>query len=405
MVIILLISSEYTSQKILSCPPGRRSTKMFDRSLSISICVKCPIGTYSDKYESHCTPCPLSKSTISEGSTSINDCNICEKGFEETKNSKLIDNSSLKTSCHNCTKKSKSNIDDVEKDIKCKFIRFECEDGFYYDPVSSLCDSCSYFIEKNNSNESKLSNILKSCDCPNEYVKVMEKDTIKCMLWDALKRLFNGIKIEHSLMNAKNDFDKISFEVCPPYSKEHHKKLTCSCKYGFKIVDYKCLPCSKVKGNKQDSNNDCELIDSHVVYNEAEEVIFCESDMVKDKDGKCVEKEDRNKTIDSSNQSNQSLSYELPNLKDPFICSKGSYFSFDSDNDCIKCPYLYTTQNNGSTNYNDCSVLMIYKVIALIFGISFSIFVMIILFFATKYYKRYTRIQYDTIELTDSNNI
>jgi hypothetical protein len=57
------------------CAAGHKSSSWRSKS-----CSKCPIGSYSNKGSSHCTPCPDDLKTTASGSTSLKDC-LCAKGY------------------------------------------------------------------------------------------------------------------------------------------------------------------------------------------------------------------------------------------------------------------------------------------------------------------------------------
>jgi hypothetical protein len=59
-----------------TCPPGNEASNSTGR-----LCSPCGVGYYSEHSDSRCQPCPSGLTTLREGSTSIDDCNLCERGY------------------------------------------------------------------------------------------------------------------------------------------------------------------------------------------------------------------------------------------------------------------------------------------------------------------------------------
>ncbi|MES1903233.1 MAG: hypothetical protein MHPSP_002795, partial [Paramarteilia canceri] len=220
----------------------------------------------------------------------------------------------------------------------------KCPITEYFDSQEEICKPCQLVVGNSNGRAINHFAYYHSCSCSNDAVKLIlsnyESQCFEPNYIDQYKDQMNNALENNNYLYTDytlkfSDKLKVKFMYCNPFERYGYLEWRCLCNEGFQFIDGKCRGCLKPRGTENLRNYKCQLCLKNSTHSDNHEECLCNRGYFLH-NGECSE------------------------------CSVGYYKENVSNNGCKKCPKLFKTPNFGSKSVDECKVLIVKYVVAIV---------------------------------------
>ncbi|MES1902621.1 MAG: hypothetical protein MHPSP_001586, partial [Paramarteilia canceri] len=221
--------------------------------VNTDLILECSKGQYWSKNSNECLSCPAGYATVSPGSKTVLQCNVCKSEYKYTLIDNNLTNKEYSFECIQCPNNKIASVKDGHKATEC-LLPANCSMSQYISKEKQ-CKDCSEAIIGSLYRMKNRKPLKKNCICPKKKPLVYYNGKPICATKNMAKVIFKKIEKDGYKFGYNDDnFEKkLQFNHCHPFHRLRSlNEIRCVCRRGMIFSENKCEECKN--GRLKDLN-------------------------------------------------------------------------------------------------------------------------------------------------------